>query len=956
MSYRNYFATWGRDLSDGDFACALAALGVLDNQFASGTGLRAADLVRPVEWRWLGHFFGDADQPVHAGAQSLAEWWKAQIFRGKIRLEVDPSSRLRGVDSMAMLTWIVGELSRPEVGARSVYLRVDRPSVTVGWRWPIRVGFLGDPESQALKERLEVVRAESWMGPLVSVVDAERPRSGCDLLLLPGGIRQALSMATGMAKPVRADCVIVLGRTEGDAGHWYRMIDGLRAAVRTSGVAVMQRGTADIEEWFRGVVARLSHNNPIDVALFGVVDDRHTQPPFIAISRRLAEFSRLSMQLRRTAKRLKRPGVREMTVDIKAGSPQAHTLDGGGAASYTLDDIGDRLEAAAAMGESAVDAGGFLHERDAATGSARLERDIEMATAAAAPSPATQPERFVQAKVFDLSDPAKPVERRQRFRGGANHRIAVRIGERDDEEFISDPAGPAFPIDVLPQDQDEWEITVVLSVAQSSDDPQVSRLLLPRFGNSSEATFFLYVRKEWKYVEARIIVLHRNRVIQTKMIEGDVGEREDRDDDKHRITMEPEVIAKTRFENLASRERFDGALVINKSRAGIDRILALSDDKVAKLSTGPTMTAEINAIDEMLTEIVDDPKSFMGKLTSKPAVELLRKLANHGNLLHNYLVGDGELARVGLDGDGPIQVISAVQDAILPIELVYARRAPTDTAKICPRAQASLRAGKCAASCSKLKDQSKFICPLAFWGVKRVIERHAHNAELRKVATGGSFAVVSEPTDLRPTLDLRKGGLVAGSQRVGKAVPGGLEEICESVEKLTGSALKPVSDWKSWTKSIGKSGPSLLVLIVHTEETPNDSTIPQMEIGNASWLPLTQLEDAHVVRENGAPPLVLLLGCETGVPDKKFANFVNRLRIHKAAIVVAAGAKIHAKHAVPVAKEFVRRIREAADADGDATFGEVMLTVRRQMLADGIPMVLTLNAFGDADWRLAKQS
>jgi hypothetical protein len=104
---------------------------------------------------------------------------------------------------------------------------------------------------------------------------------------------------------------------------------------------------------------------------------------------------------------------------------------------------------------------------------------------------------------------------------------------------------------------------------------------------------------------------------------------------------------------------------------------------------------------------------------------------------------------------------------------------------MCPGAQASLRTGKCAASCSSFEDESKFICPLAFWGVKRVIERHAHDAELSKVATGSSFAMVSEPTDLRPTLDLHKGGLVAGSQKVEQCQEG--RGDLDSVGKLTGA-------------------------------------------------------------------------------------------------------------------------------------------------------------------------
>ncbi|MEO8193808.1 MAG: hypothetical protein ABI681_08145 [Gemmatimonadales bacterium] len=962
MIYRNYFGTWGRELSDGDFACALAALGVLDKHSLTGPHedaderleLAPAELVQPVEWKLLRPFFAAPDLPENVSARDLAESWKRSGLPEKVRLEVDRSSTFYRVDSAAMLPWVVSELSRPEVKARSVYLRVDRPSVTVGWQWPARIGFLGDEESQELKKRLDdVIQGEGWIRPLVRAVDAEQSRSGCDILLIPAGIRKSLSLAAGLSRPVHADCTIVIGRTEGDAAHWYRMVEGLRASLRTSGVVVAQRGTDDIEKWFMALVANLSHNNSIDAALFMAATERGEQPPFIAISRRLAEFSRLSMQMRRMAKKMKRPGMREMRVEIEAGSPAARTLDVG-AGTHTLDRIGDSLETTAAMGESEIEPGGFIHERDAATGSVSLDRSVTMATAAAAPSPAAQEERFIQAKVFDLTNPAEPVRRSHRLRGGASHQIVVRIGEQD-QEWISTPAGPSFPVDSLPQDQDEWELTVVLSVAQSSDDPQVSRILLPRFGNSSEAAFFLVVKEEWKSVEARIIVLHRNRVIQTAMLEAEVGGREDLGDDDHRITVEPEVVAKTRFDNLADRERFDAALVLNESKAGIKRLLAIADDKVAKFTPGPTMDLELANIDTLLADIVENPKSYMGKLTSKPVVDLLRTLANHGNALYDHIVRDGGLAAVHLDGDGPLQVISAVADARLPIELVYSRRAPKPTAKLCPRAAASLRKGKCDASCTKLGKQSDFICPLAFWGVQRVIERHAHRPELKKVTAGEDFAVVSEPTDLRPELDLFKGGAIAGSQKVEKTVAGGLEQISRLVGKLTNSNLEPVPDWKSWKTSIRKTGPSLLVLIVHTEETPADDTIPQMEIGNASWLSVVEIEEEHVVKKNGEPPLVLLLGCETGVPDKQFANFVNRLRNRGAAIVVATGAKIHSLHAVPVAKEFVTRIQEAAKKK-DATFGEVMLAVRREMLADGIPMVLTLNAFGDADWRLAKHT
>jgi hypothetical protein len=660
------------------------------------------------------------------------------------------------------------------------------------------------------------------------------------------------------------------------------------------------------------------------------------------------------MQMRRSATRMKSAAVRAIPVEIEAASPAERTL-GIGPGRHSLDRVSDALDAVADEGESRIDPGGFIHERGGATGAAMVERSVEMATAAADPSPAADAERFIQAQVFDVSNPTEPIRRRYQMRGGANHRIQVRIG-LPDEEWISSPAAEAFPVAALPQDQDEWELTVVMSVAQAGDDPQVSQLLMPRAGNSSEAEFYLFVKDEWKSVEARIIVLHRNRVIQTAMLEAHVGGRVDKSDSGQRISVEPEVVAKTRFDNLNARSRFDAAFVLNKSRKGEHRLVGISDDKVAKITVGQTMSDEIANIDSILADIVDKPKAFMGKLTSKDVVGLLIRLARHGNELYNRIVNDSDLARLNVASDGPLQLISAVPDARLPIELVYSRRAPKTTARMCPGAARNLRAGKCAKACSGKENESDFICPFAFWGVQRVIERHAHKPAVAALAAGASFAVVSEPTGLRDSLDLFKGGLIAGSQRVDKTVAGGLEEICDMVGKLTGSSLKPVPTWKEWIDKVRTTGPSLMMMIVHTEETPDDDSIPQMEIGKGSWLPAVEIEEEHVVQQDGKPPLVLLLGCETGVPDRQFSNFVSRLRDKKAAIVVATGSKIHSIHAIPVAKSFVSHIREIAAKKDGATFGEIMLAVRREMLADGIPMVLALNAFGDADWRLAKHS
>jgi hypothetical protein len=57
------------------------------------------------------------------------------------------------------------------------------------------------------------------------------------------------------------------------------------------------------------------------------------------------------------------------------------------------------------------------------------------------------------------------------------------------------------------------------------------------------------------------------------------------------------------------------------------------------------------------------------------------------------------------------------------------------------------------------------------------------------------------------------------------------------------------------------------------------------------------------------------------------------------------------RHAIPVAEEFVREMK--AQCGTNQTFGDVMVKVRRKILGEkGLPMVLCLWAYGDADWRI----
>ena len=55
--------------------------------------------------------------------------------------------------------------------------------------------------------------------------------------------------------------------------------------------------------------------------------------------------------------------------------------------------------------------------------------------------------------------------------------------------------------------------------------------------------------------------------------------------------------------------------------------------------------------------------------------------------------------------------------------------------------------------------------------------------------------------------------------------------------------------------------------------------------------------------------------------------------------------------AAPVAAALVEALAGAVE-NGEASFGEVLVDLRRRLLARGYVMALTLTAYGDADWQL----
>jgi hypothetical protein len=97
--------------------------------------------------------------------------------------------------------------------------------------------------------------------------------------------------------------------------------------------------------------------------------------------------------------------------------------------------------------------------------------------------------------------------------------------------------------------------------------------------------------------------------------------------------------------------------------------------------------------------------------------------------------------------------------------------------------------------------------------------------------------------------------------------------------------------------------------------------------------------------------MVLLLGCNTTLPDRPIDSYVGDFRHAGAAIVVSTVGSVLGSHARKAAEELVAALFKEAAAE-PRPLGVLLRDVRRCCLGKNLLMALCLAAFGDADWHV----
>ena len=914
---RSDFGAWGMRLDAVRFARALAGLGLL--QARQKVGSPAAEYAavlqeamhRPAA-RWelpsaqLEHGTIDADAALlsNAWVTAVESRRNAPVRPPPLRLQLN----LRNLAG-ASPGWLLDQLSLVAVGVDGIHVGHPRPAHRTDWSWPLQVGMLESMPPGSPLARLEAHK--SWLtDQFVEFARLGTSQRSCDLLLLAGPL--AAAAATVLAGDVRAACVMVIDQSDLRWAVARPLLEAIAAHTQAAGVALAE-GAAD-PHWLDTFLEELSHDGGIDVALLRTARSQTKRPPLLLCDSRLIEETRVSQVASRLV-----AGLEGAHIEYRASASVSDSVAAAPPPSLLASEM-----------KSAMAEMDYSHEYSGAHSVARISR-------AARPALNEPPRpRWIKTIVTLPSDQGR-LELERALAPDSVHEVQVYIGPREGKGVSADVE---FPIELL-NAQRGHRLTVVFSEPHLMAEPQTAEIWLPAVGPSKIAVFRLLTGPAGQTVEARIAVLYQNRVLQTARLSAAVA-ADYLSQTQPPYELKAEAALRLRLDDLSDRASFDGALILNHDRHGLSGILSISG-RHAELSTPIGLETAVDAIRGRLEQLVTDDKQLAG-LDDPRLVELLVFLARHGSMLHSALAG--RLAAGKLEREPRIQVLAAEPTAYLPVEFFYDHASPKPDAHLCERAKKALEATGCAPDCPSRAD-SGVVCPLGFWGLNRVIERHAADNSDPDVPPW-NFALAAEPVSGRNRLRSLSAAVLGTNQKVDGFEAGSSAKLLAAMNRATGDEAKMAATWKDWTTNIAASSPPLLVVLPHT--VSDSASIPAMEIGTTAQLPADQVDETYVGTDKTGP-IVILLGCTTAAGQIPYEEFPARFRLAGAAIVLGTLTKVLGRHAAPVALQLVEALAEQTKQE-TRTFGDVMLKLRRQMLLGGAATVLAVVPYGDADWLL----
>jgi hypothetical protein len=849
-------------------------------------------------------------------------------------------------------------------GAHSVFLR-RKDEGEMAWSWPLRIGLDND------STLLSGVTPDRSIAPLFEMFNYDRAPVRTNLLLSAASLSQFEEAMAGVRRRSQTDSIILLGGFDATRPCLRQQLRAVSESTGAQGVFIFDSLDLDQAEALSELlIVNLSHDLPLDSAVAALARQFDAQVLSWA-TRSLVEASSVREQGRIIARRLQEMGDKSFSIPVDPFRTETEpVLDppdgqggtggaGGGRFSFETprrtstkrviaEELGTTIARSLEVGPPPSAAPARLRFDSESQGARRVAAFKKATSAQTDLDAARRDDRHLQVRVETPT--GRAITKEARMLPSRDYVANVFIGAINPEylsvaEPLKSPVpdGPAI-LDVL-----FWE-------PQASPKPQIAQLTLPSQGDTGVANFPFKTKEDQSTFSARIAIYHRNRNLQTGLLKGVVGNQ------PAKLSFTLDATPLTKFVGLRGRVGVDVSIIVNDDVSGNMHAFVKTDDKVATapvseekppLATDvdPSRYESLEAIKDTLgraiTRITTNPEEY-SDLAKEGTRKLLLDLAQHGSALLTRLRKHSEMRNL-FDDVKYIQIVMAHVDAFFPIEYFYDGEAPEDAARVCDgpqSASAALLSGKCCGAYEH--NPGLVICPLRFWSLSKVIERHAHLPEHTRL--DGKFQLRSYPVSARNRLvDPLRCAVLAASENVDLAEKDTVKTLCTDMDKVLRTKVVPSTNWNSWIKNVADTRPNLLVLLPHHEQ---GGGFDLLEIGGDK-LKSTLIKNKHVQspQDPDARPIVLLIGCETDSAKLDLENSVTAFQDAGAVIIVSTIATILGRHAGPAAAAIVEELKNH-EGSVDATFGDVMLKVRQRLLAKGIAMVLGLTSYGDADYRI----
>ena len=908
---REVLGKFGRGMSDPELGAALA--GVLRPRLRSGLRAvlpRGRVACQPMHF-WASRFSVleqlDAEKDYAEWrelAQQAASAAKAARHGLALELSRDVWPWTAPIDPVELAITIgAGE------AVAAMHYTVAPPQPAVEWIWPLDVACFDDAASNRLRDELAGLELARFVTP-IRALGATAP---IELLVIPASLPDALRTALARSGLPRVQAVLVLGGIAGMRAA-IDAAETLRVAANADAVCIAAVPPRRHREFLDAMLAELSHDFDLDVAFAAACRSERLAPPLLIASQGAFARAHLSQWTHHVATRLDRISPISL--------PDLPRLNLTASPSHQV-----ALHLLRRMPELRFD-----HEGNEATDIADLGKILRHA------KPALEKrERRVQAELYEGEGAEAQQVTQAPLARGRSYALGIWIGPPTGQDLV---APRPFPDDELPDSASGHKLVVVFTAPGILQAPQVQKVHLPNTGESERARFTFTIDEATRVqqLEARITVLHENRVVQTMLLVASIGVGE-----PVPLELAIESVLRRDLDGVVGRRRFDAAMLFNEL-AGARSMSVFAGERASLVAIdGGEVANAVQAVAALLEDVTNQPKKY-GPPPTKATTELLSDLARRGSLLRQALFEMPEV-RDELAEARRIQIIAAKPEAVLPIEACYDPPAPAADATMCPNWEQALSQEQPACSASCPADKRSVVCPVGFWATSRVIERHVYDKKNAKQLGANDFALQSEPTS-RQRLPILQGGICAAAAAARAEDPSSVNQAFTTFAATTPPASE-VSDWKGWKAEIAGRQPALLLLLSHSDSAHGLSTLV---IGAKDAALVTELDQRFVGRGAGPGPIVILLGCSTAVPKPVYESFVTQFRRGGAAVVIGTLCEILGRHAAPIAKALVEQLALAAKESEGAPLGECMTRLRRQLLAQGIPIVLTVIAFGDADW------